>query len=149
MGLTVLLGSAIACLANSPPDIALRVTGEGRSPERTTVRKVMTPEPIHIAVDKSLHELTALMYTHRVRRIAAVDGDHQVVGVVTLDDVLALLGEEMSDMARTVLESFLHKPLAADPWTHGKGRHPPYRLLLTLLAARLSPGPLARPRELP
>jgi Mg/Co/Ni transporter MgtE len=109
----------------------------------------MTPEPIHIAVDKSLHELTALMYTHRVRRIAAVDGDHQVVGVVTLDDVLALLGEEMSDMARTVLESFLHKPLAADPWTHGKGRHPPYRLLLTLLAARLSPGPLARPRELP
>ena len=96
-------------------DIALRVTGEGKSPERTTVREVMTPEPIHIAVDKRLRKLTAFMHTHRVRRIPEIDGDHQVGGIVTLDDVLVLLGEEISDMGSTVSESFLRKPLAADP----------------------------------
>ena len=50
-------------------DLALRVTGENEDPECTTGREVMTPEPIHIAVDKSLHELTALMHTHRARRL--------------------------------------------------------------------------------
>ncbi|MGH8065185.1 MAG: CBS domain-containing protein [Candidatus Entotheonellia bacterium] len=95
-------------------DIALRVTGENKDPERTTVREVMTPEPIHIAVDKSLHELTAFMHTHRVRRIPVINGDHQVGGIVTLDDVLVLLGEEISEMGRTVSERFLRKPLAVD-----------------------------------
>jgi len=46
------------------------------------------------------------MHTHRVRRIPVIDGDHQVGGIVTLEDVLVLLGEEVSDMGRTVSESF-------------------------------------------
>jgi signal-transduction protein with cAMP-binding, CBS, and nucleotidyltransferase domain len=96
-------------------DLVLRVAGEGKSPECTTVREVMTPEPIHIAVYKSLHELTALMYTHRVRRAPEVEGNRQVVCIVTIDDIMVPLGEEISDMGRTVSESFLRKPLAADP----------------------------------
>ncbi len=96
-------------------DIALRVTGEGKDPQRTTVQEVMTPNPVSIAMGQSLHDVTALMRAHRVRRVPIVDGAYKVLGIITLDDLIALFGEELSDLGKTVSESFLRKPVAADP----------------------------------
>src|SRR6476661_4485974 len=50
-------------------DIALKVVGEKRDPQRTTIREVMHANPIRISVQKSLHDLTALMHAHHVRRV--------------------------------------------------------------------------------
>jgi len=35
-----------------------------------------------------------------------VAGSDEVIGIVTLDDLIALLGEEMSDIGGTVSEAF-------------------------------------------
>ena len=67
-------------------DIALKVTGEKRDPQRTTVGEVMHANPIRISVDKSLRDLTSLMHAHHVRRVPIVDGGDKVLGIVTLDD---------------------------------------------------------------
>ena len=82
-------------------DIALRVTGQRKDPRQTRMREVMTPNPVRISVDRSLHELTALMHAHHVRRVPIVDKSDKVIGIVTLDDLMALLGDEMSDMGKT------------------------------------------------
>src|SRR3989304_10420229 len=78
-------------------DIALKVTGEGRDPMTTMVEDVMTREPVCIAVDKDLPELVALMHTRHVRRVPVVDASGMTLGIVTLDDLIALFWYEMSE----------------------------------------------------
>jgi CBS domain-containing protein len=83
-------------------DIALKVAGETKDSRQTKVGDVMTPNPVCISVDKNLHELTTLMHTHHVRRVPIVDGGNKVLGIVTLDDLIALLSSEMFEIGRTV-----------------------------------------------
>ena len=75
----------------------------------------MTPNPVRIRADHTLHELTMLMHQEHVRRVPILDGSGNVIGIVTLDHLLALLGDEMSDMAKTVAESFLRQSFTAKP----------------------------------
>lgn len=96
-------------------DIALKVAGERKDPQRTTVREIMSPNPARISVDKSLHDLTTLMHTHHVRRVPIVDGRDKVLGIVTLDDLLILLGEEMADMGEGIAGALFRKPSPNEP----------------------------------
>jgi len=87
-------------------DIALKVAGEHRDPQDTKVADVMSRDPIRISVDKSFGELTTLMHAHHIRRVPIVDGAGRVMGIVTLDDLIALFSDEMWDMGRTVSETY-------------------------------------------
>jgi CBS domain-containing protein len=87
-------------------DIALRVTGAKRDPDKTKVKDIMTPDPIRISFDKDLHHLTELMHAYHVRRVPIVDGFDTTLGIVTLDDLIALLGEEMSEIGKAISEEF-------------------------------------------
>jgi CBS domain-containing protein len=87
-------------------DVALKVTGEEKEPRTTQVGEVMTHDPIRISVDKDLHHLTSLMHAFHVRRVPVVDGYDTTLGIITLDDLIALLGEEMSEIGKAVSEEF-------------------------------------------
>lgn len=87
-------------------DIALRIVGAGRDPQQTTVSEIMTPNPIRISVDKDLHHLTALMRAYHVRRVPIVDGFDTTLGIVTFDDLIALLGDEMAQLGQAISEEF-------------------------------------------
>jgi CBS domain-containing protein len=88
-------------------DIALRVTGAKRDPDKTKVKEIMTPDPIRISVDKDMHHLTALMHAYHVRRVPIVNGFDTTLGIVTLDDLIAQLGEEMSEIGKAIAEEVL------------------------------------------
>ncbi len=87
-------------------DIALRVTGAKRDPDKTKVEDVMTPDPIRVSVDKDLHHLTALMHAYHVRRVPIVKGFDTTLGIVTLDDLIAQLGSNISEIGRAIFEEF-------------------------------------------
>jgi CBS domain-containing protein len=87
-------------------DIALRVVGALKDPQATLVKEVMTPDPIRISVDKTLRHLTSLMHAYHVRRVPVVSGFDTTVGIVTLDDLIAELGDEMSDIGKAIAEEF-------------------------------------------
>ena len=87
-------------------DIALRVTGAKRDPDKTRVNDIMTPDPIRISVDKDLHQLTAMMHTYHVRRVPIVNGFDTTLGIVTLDDLVAQLGNDMSEIGKAISEEF-------------------------------------------
>ncbi|HEY5544099.1 MAG TPA: CBS domain-containing protein [Candidatus Binatia bacterium] len=87
-------------------DIALRVVGALKDPQATLVKEVMTPDPIRISVDKTLRHLTSLMHAYHVRRVPVVNGFDTTVGIVTLDDLIAELGDEMSDIGKAIAEEF-------------------------------------------
>ena len=87
-------------------DIALRVTGARRDPNQTNVEEIMTPDPIRISVDKDLYHLTAMMHAYHVRRVPIVNGFDTTLGIVTLDDLIAQLGDEMSEIGKAISEEF-------------------------------------------
>jgi len=87
-------------------DVALKVTGESKDPQGTKVGDVMTKNPVHISVDKGLQELTSLMHSSHVRRVPIVNGLNKVLGIVTLDDLIAVISDEMFEIGRTVAEGF-------------------------------------------
>jgi CBS domain-containing protein len=68
-----------------------------------TAADVMTPDPVTIHEDATAVDLPARMAEGRVRRIPVVDDDGRLVGIATLDDVVATAGEMLKDVA-TVIE---------------------------------------------
>jgi len=87
-------------------DIALKVTGENRDPLTTMVDEMMTRDPVRISVNRNVRDLVSLMHTQHVRRVPIVDGLDTILGMVTMDDLIALFGDEMSELSRMVSEGF-------------------------------------------
>jgi CBS domain-containing protein len=87
-------------------DIALRVAGAQKNPQETSILEIMTPDPIRISVDKDLHHLTSLMHTYHVRRVPIVNGYDTALGIVTLDDLIAQMGSNMSEISKAISEEF-------------------------------------------
>ena len=58
------------------------------------VEEVMTRDPVRISV---VRDVMSLMHTHHVRRIPIMDSLETVLGIVTMDDLIALLGNVFSE----------------------------------------------------
>ncbi len=106
IGSVVAVDAGKVCGMLTDRDVALKVVRERKDPRQTTVREIMTANPACIRVDKALSELTTLMRQHHVRRVPIVDDHNRPLGIVSFDDLLSLLSEEMSDMRQTVTEAF-------------------------------------------
>ena len=91
-------------------DIAMKVTGEQRDPLTTMVEEVMTRDPVRISVDREVRDVMSLMHTHHVRRIPIMDSLETVLGIVIMDDLIALLGNEISEMGEHGLGTLALEP---------------------------------------
>ena len=91
-------------------DIALQVGRHEYDPRQTAVKEIMTTHPTSIPVDRTLHDLTALMHREHVRRVPIVDEEQHTIGLVTLDDLLMLLSEEFSDMSQGISAALFGRP---------------------------------------
>jgi CBS domain-containing protein len=80
-------------------DLFIRVMAQEPLPLQALVRDVMTPEPVCIPEHMPLEEAVVRMRGHQVRRLVVVNDARAVVGIVSLDDVLLLLGEEQQAVA--------------------------------------------------
>ncbi|SFR65923.1 CBS domain-containing protein [Halogeometricum rufum] len=84
-------------------DIALAVAHHDDLTELTAA-DVMTSDPVTIHEDATAVDPPATMADGAVRRIPVVDDDGKLVGIATLDDVVATTGEMLDDVA-TVIEA--------------------------------------------
>jgi len=73
---------------------------------------LMSMGVIAIDVDHELEDLVHIFRDHAVRRIPIVDHD-RVVGVVSLDDIMVLIADELSSVSK-VLAGQIMFPHAAD-----------------------------------
>lgn len=67
-----------------------------------TVGDIMTPEVFTLKESTEASEAVQLMRRKTTRRLPVVDEDGELVGILTLDDVLELLSEELLDLAKLV-----------------------------------------------
>jgi CBS domain-containing protein/uncharacterized protein (DUF2267 family) len=82
-------------------DLAVRVLGQGLDARNTTLAKVMTEDVVTLPLDASRTDALRLMQERRIRRIPLV-AEGAVVGVVTLDDLLADEAASLEDFADVV-----------------------------------------------
>lgn len=74
-------------------DLVKRVVAEGRDPDATRVRDVMTPKVIFVKPDREIDEIEAIMRQERIRHVA-VAGEKGLVGIVSIGDVTAWHADE-------------------------------------------------------
>jgi CBS domain-containing protein len=88
----------------SDRDVTVRLVAAGRDAARTSVRDIMTPMPTTVLRDSSIESVLGAMRMGRVRRLPVVDGLGRLIGIVTLDDTLRLLAEELGEVERLLEE---------------------------------------------
>ena len=80
-------------------DIVVEVVARGLDPEEVRVGDVMVKKPVTIRQDLGIFDAARTFAKTGVRRLPVVTGSGVLVGVITMDDVVMLLGNEMGHMA--------------------------------------------------
>lgn len=83
-------------------DIVVEVVAAGVNPDALKVGDIMGPEVATVRESEGLFEALRYMRDKGVRRMPVVDRDDGLVGILTLDDLLSLLAEEMTELAKLV-----------------------------------------------
>jgi len=83
-------------------DITVAVVALGLDPEVIQIGDVMGPALVSVTENWGVAEIAHLMRVKAVRRVVVTDNQGALVGIVAADDVLALLAEEMSELAAMV-----------------------------------------------
>lgn len=83
-------------------DLALRVVAEGLDARKTKVQEAMTAHPRWVTERTPIENAVALMRGLAVRRLPVVDRKERLIGIVSVDDVLELVTEELENLGRVV-----------------------------------------------
>ena len=84
-------------------DVAVRVVGAPLDPVTTLVSEVMTREMIHTGFETmTIEDALHLMRAQSIRRLVVVRPDGTLSGILSLDDVLAHLAEELRDVGELI-----------------------------------------------
>jgi CBS domain-containing protein len=78
-------------------DITVRATAEGRDPNTTRVRDVMTPDVVYCFEDQDVREAAETMEQWQIRRLVVLNQDKRLVGIVSLGDLATQTSDEELD----------------------------------------------------
>lgn len=81
-------------------DLVERVLAQALDPTATTVGQVMTEAPEIVSEQEAIEYAITVMRRERCRRLPVVDDNGQLVGLLSLDDVLQLLAEELTTVGQ-------------------------------------------------
>jgi|SRR5690348_6419733 CBS domain-containing protein len=112
------IGSVIVIDENVPVGMfterdVLRLAGEGTDFETIPVRRAMTPRPLTIAAGDDILEASQMMAERKLRHLPVTE-DGNLVGIVSMRDVLAYLAERLysgdkDDAAHTTTRALLDR----------------------------------------
>jgi CBS domain-containing protein len=81
-------------------DVVIEVMATGLDPNAITVGDIMDQELVTARESEGVLETMQIMRYKGVRRLPIVDKDGQLVGIVSIDDLLEVLAEEFSELAK-------------------------------------------------
>lgn len=84
-------------------DLVEEIIAPELDPTFITVGDIMVPDFVTVSERLGVYEAVQFMRGKGVRRLPVVDDDGALVGIVTLDDLLALLAEELDALAKLVV----------------------------------------------
>ena len=83
-------------------DLVVEVLAKGLDAEQVTVGDVMSDHLMLVVENESLWDVIQRMRSEGVRRVPVVDGKGALVGILSVDDMLQLLGDELSALGRLI-----------------------------------------------
>ena len=83
-------------------DLVVEIMASELDQTAITVGDIMVPELVTVKEDAGMFEAIEYMRTKGVRRLPVVDKGGGLVGILTLDDLLELLAEELLALAKLV-----------------------------------------------
>ena len=84
-------------------DLVVEVLAEEVDVDSVSVKDVMSPDPIVANERDSLSDTLKNMRGRGVRRVPVTDDKGQIVGVLSVDDVISLLASELNDLDSLIL----------------------------------------------
>lgn len=100
----------------SDRDLVVRVLAEGKDPVATKVRDILSAPVETIGEAATADIAIGKMRARRCRRLPVVNGKGELVGIVTLDDVLTVLAEQLRGVAGLLESQAPHRLDEGEPW---------------------------------
>jgi CBS domain-containing protein len=85
-------------------DYLRRVAVEGRDERTTPVRQIMSPELVYVGPEASIDECMAVMTERRIRHLPVLGDARDVLGIVSIGDVVKFQSREQSVQIRFLTE---------------------------------------------
>lgn len=85
----------------SDRDLAMAILDKAFDAEATPVGELFTGNPVTVEADAGIYDLVELLSERGVRRVPVVEED-ELVGIVSLSDVVVLLGMELQHVANAI-----------------------------------------------
>ncbi len=82
-------------------DVSVYAIAIGRDPQSTDVKRVMTKEVFTCNENQELSEAAEIMENHNIRRLAVIDNNNDIAGILSVDD----LAHVSHELAGSVLEA--------------------------------------------
>ncbi|OGA22412.1 MAG: histidine kinase [Betaproteobacteria bacterium RIFCSPLOWO2_02_FULL_65_24] len=95
-------GKKLAAGIVTDRDLVVKVLAREVDPTAVTAADIMSGELITAGEANDAYETAELMRFRGVRRLPVVDEDGGLVGIVTLDDLLKVMGDELTILGRVM-----------------------------------------------
>ena len=93
-------------------DIVLSVIATGLDPGVFTIGDLVTQKLLTVPEDLGVFECIQKMRSRGVRRMPVVDAEERLIGIVSVDDLVQLLGQELSELGRLISREQVRETVA-------------------------------------
>jgi len=83
-------------------DIVIEVVAQKIDPDSLTVKDIMSTDPVRVAETVSLLDTLELMKQRGVRRVLVIADSGGLQGLLSADDAIELIAEQVNDLAQLV-----------------------------------------------
>ena len=83
-------------------DVVLSVVATGLDPGVFTLGDLMVKDLVTCREDEGVFECVQKMRTHGIRRMPVVDHAGELVGIISVDDLVELLAEELGELGKLI-----------------------------------------------
>jgi signal-transduction protein with cAMP-binding, CBS, and nucleotidyltransferase domain len=101
VGSVVVVHDGSVCGILTDRDIVTRGVRHGRDVRALPVAELMTADPVVVDPEETVARATVLMAQKQVRRLPVV-GEGRLFGILALDDVLALVSDELANLRAAI-----------------------------------------------
>jgi signal-transduction protein with cAMP-binding, CBS, and nucleotidyltransferase domain len=105
-------GKKVAVGIVTDRDLVVQVMALEADPGVVTAGELMGPELVTAAEANDVFDTVELMRFKGVRRVPVVDEQGELVGIVTLDDLLKVIGEHLTLLARVMARERFQEELS-------------------------------------
>ena len=102
-------GSRRVCGLVTDRDIVMSVVATGLQPGPLCPEDIMSEQLVTVAEGDAMPVVMRAMRDHGVRRLPVVDAHDELLGIVTMDDVLKILVRELNMLVGTMETSIRHE----------------------------------------